>query len=229
MAAPTSVPNTIKSLSNTTFVSEVTSPSLAILVPLLSRALADRSMDTQRRTVVVIENVCKLVRDPSVAARYLSPLVEGVDRIATGASFPEVREFASSALKTLLAAGASKEAKPAEPRDIPLQTSAAIKMITPLLPQYLFITSPNGANIPPMPAHPLFNRSLQFIGRLVADLVEDKQFVSSNDWNTAIGVYLAPWLQGDSSDQKSESEKIAEEVRVKFWEAEKVRSYLHSL
>lgn len=55
------------------------------------RALNDRSMETQRRTVVVIDNLVKLVRDPNVAAIYLSPLVDGTQRIATGAAFPEVR------------------------------------------------------------------------------------------------------------------------------------------
>lgn len=80
-------------MSNTTFVAEVTAPALAVLVPLLSRALNDRSMDTQRRTVVVIENLVKLVRDQNVAATYLSQLVEGVDKIAKGAAFPEVSLF----------------------------------------------------------------------------------------------------------------------------------------
>lgn len=91
MANPDSVPACIKALSSTTFVAEVTAPALAVLVPLLIRALNDRSMETQRRTVVVIDNLVKLVRDPKVAAQYLSPLVEGVDRIAKGAAFPEVR------------------------------------------------------------------------------------------------------------------------------------------
>ena len=39
MANPDSVPAVIKSLSNTTFVAEVTAPALAVLVPLLLRAL----------------------------------------------------------------------------------------------------------------------------------------------------------------------------------------------
>lgn len=91
MSDPTSVPACIKSLSNSTFVAEVTSPALAVLVPLLMRALNDRSMEVQRRSVVVIDNLVKLVRDPKVAATYLSPLVEGVEKIAKGAAFPEVR------------------------------------------------------------------------------------------------------------------------------------------
>lgn len=90
MSNPDSVPACIKSLSSTTFVAEVTAPALAVLVPLLIRALNDRSMEVQRRTVVVIDNLVKLVRDQNVAAIYLSPLVDGVDKIAKGAAFPEV-------------------------------------------------------------------------------------------------------------------------------------------
>ena len=93
MSNPDTVPQCIKSLSNTTFVAEVTAPALAVLVPLLIRALNDRSMEVQRRTVVVIDNLVKLVRDPNVAATYLSPLVEGVEKIAKGAAFPEVRQY----------------------------------------------------------------------------------------------------------------------------------------
>lgn len=81
----------MKALSSTTFVAEVTAPALAVLVPLLTRALNDRSMEVQRRTVVVVDNLVKLVRDPSVAAAYLSGLVDGVEKIMTSASFPEVR------------------------------------------------------------------------------------------------------------------------------------------
>ncbi len=91
MSNPDTVPQCIKSLSNTTFVAEVTAPALAVLVPLLIRALNDRSMEVQRRTVVVIDNLVKLVRDQNVAATYLSPLVDGVEKIAKGAAFPEVR------------------------------------------------------------------------------------------------------------------------------------------
>ena len=91
MSNPESVPNCIKALSSTTFIAEVTAPALAVLVPLLIRALNDRSMEVQRRTVVVIDNLVKLVRDVNVAALYLSPLVEGVQKIAKGAAFPEVR------------------------------------------------------------------------------------------------------------------------------------------
>jgi elongation factor 3 len=90
MAQPDSVPACIKALSSQTFVAEVLPPALAVMVPLLQRALNDRSMEVQRRTVVVVDNFVKLVRDPRIAATYLSCLVDGVEKIAKGAAFPEV-------------------------------------------------------------------------------------------------------------------------------------------
>jgi len=89
MANPDSVPACIKALSSTTFVAEVTAPALAVLVPLMIRALNDRSMEVQRRTVVVIDNLVKLVRDPTVAATYLSPLVDGVRKLQLVQLFPK--------------------------------------------------------------------------------------------------------------------------------------------
>ncbi|CAO1635571.1 unnamed protein product [Sympodiomycopsis kandeliae] len=101
MRAPDTVPAAIKKLSSTTFVAEVTGPALAVMVPLLARALGERNQTVQRQTVIVVDNLCKLVRDPHEAIRFLPALTPGVERIEKGASFPEVREYAHSALVTL--------------------------------------------------------------------------------------------------------------------------------
>ncbi|KAG9048951.1 hypothetical protein FS837_011594 [Tulasnella sp. UAMH 9824] len=179
MKAPTSVPQTIKSLSNTTFVTEVTPPSLAVLIPLLQRGLNDRSMEVQRRTVIIVENVCKLVRDPVVAAQYLKPLVEGVEKIRTGASFPEVRAFAQSAYDTLMKAGAGTEIK-VSPRDLDTEAKAVELLLLPLLPSGLVIPSPNDPAAPGTPFHPLFAKTLDFSTRLVAELVYRNAFTGDD-------------------------------------------------
>ena len=168
MSAPDAVPACVKSLSSTTFVAEVTSPALAVLVPLLLRALNDRSMEVQRRSVVVIDNLVKLVRDPQVAAVYLSPLVEGTQKIAQGAAFPEVRAFAEAALQTLLKSGASVEGPPASHRDIEGQTKDASTTLLTYLPESLRApgSSPNG---PFTPKFALLRRSIDFVSSLVAD------------------------------------------------------------
>lgn len=67
--------------------------------------LVDSSPETLRRASIVTTNIVKLVRDPAVAAKYLGPLSDAVSKVASGASFPEVRAFAQEAEVVLKAAG----------------------------------------------------------------------------------------------------------------------------
>ncbi|KAF9263379.1 hypothetical protein L218DRAFT_959403 [Marasmius fiardii PR-910] len=207
MSNPDSVPACIKALSSTTFVAEVTAPALAVLVPLLIRALNDRSMDIQRRTVVVIDNLVKLVRDPNVAALYLSPLVEGTDRIAEGASFPEVRAFANAALETLLKAGACRGGSPAVPRDVEGETKEAESVLLTLLPEQL--RDPVAASITPNgPYKPLYNQlrlSLEYQASLVAELVHYRKFNEKQAWSRCVGVYMKPWLDVEDATTYAET------------------------
>ncbi|KAI0063687.1 hypothetical protein BV25DRAFT_1990651 [Artomyces pyxidatus] len=213
MSDPTSVPICVKSLSNTTFVAEVTAPALAVLVPLLMRALNDRSMDTQRRAVVVIDNLVKLVRDPTIAAMYLSPLVDGVDKIAKGAAFPEVRAFAEGALGTLQKSGASSSGPPPAQRDVDGETKIARAVIVSLLPQALLQTGSASA----AQGQSLFAQVIDFEASLVADLVHAKIFTDVAMWNRCVGVYTAPWLSnGDGAS-------FAETVRDHFNAIEKAK------
>ncbi|KAJ3809156.1 P-loop containing nucleoside triphosphate hydrolase protein [Lentinula lateritia] len=204
MANPDSVPACIKALSSTTFVAEVTAPALAVLVPLLIRALNDRSMETQRRTVVVIDNLVKLVRDPKVAAQYLSPLVEGVEKIAKGAAFPEVRAFGETALETLLKSGASAKVPPSESRDLEHQTKDARSALLLLLPEDLRDPSspPNG---PHTPKYSLLTRSLDFQASLVADLVNARKFSDIDAWFRCIGLFIKGWTDPEHSTWFSEA------------------------
>ena len=86
----------IHALSQTTFVAIVTSPVLALLTPLLERALNTPSTSHEflRQTVVVVENLTKLVHDPIEARVFLPKLKPGIQKVKDGASLPEVRELA---------------------------------------------------------------------------------------------------------------------------------------
>ncbi|KAG1867369.1 hypothetical protein F4604DRAFT_1777068 [Suillus subluteus] len=190
MSNPDAAPACIKALSSTTFVAEVTAPALAVLVPLLLRALNDRSMEVQRRTVVVIDNLVKLVRNPVVAARYLSPLVMGVQKIAEGAAFPEVRAFGETALNTLLKAGASTSGTPPT-RDVSKEVADVVAVLLSLLPSDLVIPSAAGPNAPPCASHPLLSQSLQF---------RDPEV-----WKRCVGVYMTFWLGPEGSASFAES------------------------
>ena len=93
----------IFALSQTTFVAEVTSPVLALLTPLLERSLntPTTTQEVLRRTVIVIENLTKLVHDPIEARAFLPKLKPGVRAVKDRASLPEVREIADRAWKVM--------------------------------------------------------------------------------------------------------------------------------
>ncbi|KAJ5612745.1 hypothetical protein N7510_005939 [Penicillium lagena] len=95
--------NAIHALSQTTFVAIVTSPVLALLTPLLERSLNSprTPQETLRQTVVVVENLTKLVHDPAEARTFLPKLQPGVKAVKDRASLPEVRELATRALDVI--------------------------------------------------------------------------------------------------------------------------------
>ncbi len=90
----------IHALSQTTFVAIVTSPALALLTPFLERSLNNPStpQEVLRQTVVITENLTKLVHDPIEARTFLPKLQPGVKSVVGRASLPEVRELATRAL-----------------------------------------------------------------------------------------------------------------------------------
>lgn len=202
MASPQAVAGTIKGLSSTTFVAEVTGPTLAVMVPLLTRALKERSTDTQRMTCVVVGNLVKLVRDPLVAARYLSPLVGGVQQLAEGAAFPEIRAFAQTALDILLNAGASASATPLPERDIILSVTEALTLMVP----HLAIEGlPARPSIPlsfSLPDSPVVAHAVEYQANVIADLVEQRRFDSYIWQSRGLGSFLK-LLQGAEAGAKA--------------------------
>ena len=93
----------IHALSQTTFVAIVTSPVLALLTPLLERSLNTPTtpQEVLRQTVVVVENLTKLVHDPVEARTFLPKLKPGVQSVKDRASLPEVRELATRAVSVI--------------------------------------------------------------------------------------------------------------------------------
>lgn len=96
----------IHALSQTTFVTVVTSPVLALVTPLLERSLNTPTtpQEVLRQTLVVVENLTKLVHDPVEARAFLPKLKPGVQSVRDRASLPEVREIGQRALDVILKA-----------------------------------------------------------------------------------------------------------------------------
>ena len=101
-----SLQKAIHGLSQTTFVAEVQSPVLALLTPILERSLNTPStaQEVLRQTVVVCENLTKLVHDPAEARVFLPKLKPGVQKVKDTASLPEVRELATRAVNVMIKA-----------------------------------------------------------------------------------------------------------------------------
>ncbi|KAI1456810.1 prion formation protein [Annulohypoxylon moriforme] len=102
----------IHALSQTTFVAEVTSPVLALLTPFLERTLNNptTAQEVLRQTVVITENLTKLVHDPIEARTFLPKLQPGVKSVVERAPLPEVREIATRALDVMDKAMGNDEA-----------------------------------------------------------------------------------------------------------------------
>ena len=101
MADPSTVPAAIKRLSSTVWVREIDAPTLAVVSPLLRRALAEKGNIVQRQTVVLITNLFKLVRSSDLAAQHAPSVLPGIERIIESAAFPEIRAFAEEAKRAV--------------------------------------------------------------------------------------------------------------------------------
>lgn len=100
---PAKVPQSVKALSGVTFVAEVTEPALSLLVPILNRSLnlSSSSQEQLRQTVIVVENLTRLVNNRIEIESFIPLLLPGIQKVVNTASLPEVRELAEKALKVL--------------------------------------------------------------------------------------------------------------------------------
>ncbi|KAI0173216.1 armadillo-type protein [Hypoxylon sp. FL1284] len=122
IAKPENVPETVHLLGATTFVTEVQEPTLALMVPLLDRGLAERDTAIKRKAAVIVDNMCKLVDDPNIVAPFLPKMMPGLQKNFDNLADPEAREKTKQALDTLIRVGDVKDGKIPEARhdgDIP--------------------------------------------------------------------------------------------------------------
>ena len=111
IAKPENVPETVHLLGATTFVTDVHEPTLAIMVPLLDRGLADRETAIKRKSAVIVDNMCKLVEDPQIVAAFLPKLMPAMQKNYENLPDPEAREKTRQGLDTLIRVGAVKDGK----------------------------------------------------------------------------------------------------------------------
>ena len=139
----------IHALSQTTFVAIVTSPVLALLTPLLERALNTPTtpQEVLRRTVVVTQNLTKLVHDPIEARAFLPRLKPGVQGVKDRASLPEVREIATQCLEVIDKAMGSQHDRVLQAMDRTLPEAIMLKLDGIVKRKGKFLDLPGDADV----------------------------------------------------------------------------------
>ncbi|KAJ5728220.1 Elongation factor 3 [Penicillium malachiteum] len=132
IAKPENVPETVHLLGATTFVSDVTGPTLAIMVPLLDRGLVERETAIKRKSAVIVDNMCKLVEDPQIVAPFLPKMLPGLNKNHDTLADPEAREKTRQALDTLTRVGQIKDGKIPE-----ISTAGDISTVSEILKDIL--------------------------------------------------------------------------------------------
>jgi elongation factor 3 len=140
IAKPENVPETVHLLGATTFVTEVQEPTLALMVPLLDRGLAERETAIKRKAAVIVDNMCKLVDDPNVVAPFLPKMMPGLQKNYDNLADPEAREKTKQALDTLTRVGDIKDGVIPEARndgDLKVVLAKLKEVLTPKYGHYL--------------------------------------------------------------------------------------------
>jgi elongation factor 3 len=132
IAKPENVAETVHLLGATTFVSDVTGPTLAIMVPLLDRGLVERETAIKRKSAVIVDNMCKLVEDPQIVAPFLPKLMPALQKNFETLPDPEAREKTKQALETLSRVGDVKDGKIPE-----ISTAGDVATVSAILKEIL--------------------------------------------------------------------------------------------
>ncbi|KAK9468997.1 armadillo-type protein [Lipomyces arxii] len=183
IAKPTEVPETVHLLGATTFVQEVTSGTLSIMVPLLSRGLAERDTTIKRKAAVIIDNMCKLVDDPQVVAPFLAKLMPGLKTNYDNIADPEAREVTLRGLNTLIRVGDVKDGK------IPdVSTAGDVKVCLETLKSL----------IKDIKVDNKFSPILEYVAAIAGTLVDEKNNEAVT-WTEVIVPYLTTFMHEDAA------------------------------
>lgn len=171
------VPKTIGLLSATTFVSEVDSATLSLMVPLLSRGLSEKLTATKRKVAVITDNMAKLVDSHVTVRPFLPKLLPGLVKIEQTIGDPEARSVVNRAIKTLRQIGQVPE--DSDGSDLPPLKHADEKQLAHSL---IAIYKKHQVTIS------AGNVETMYAANLAANLVNAKNF-DNGEWQT-----LAPYL-----------------------------------
>ena len=101
MSDSANIAKSIDRISSTTFVQNVDAETLAILVPILVSSFHRVPIAVKRQSIVIIENMTKLVENPYRALGFINKLLPLLDYGRNEIPTPEVREVATRAYEHL--------------------------------------------------------------------------------------------------------------------------------
>ncbi|WVQ72805.1 hypothetical protein IAR50_002365 [Cryptococcus sp. DSM 104548] len=207
------VPKTITLLSATTFVSEVTAPTISLIAPLLIRGLDERPTATKRKVCVIADNMSKLVDSEYTVRPFLPRLLPGLIKTAETIADPEARSVANRAIVTLRRIG--KVPAESDGSDLPpLPIAEGEHLAT----NFVALFQKHGGE-----SVEQANHGLAYAGVLAASLVNHHNF-DQKTWEATLPPYLklaAPsydslpavreLLQKKADEAESGDEKFADE------------------
>lgn len=97
----THLADTIDSLVSTVFVQSVDAQTLCVIVPVLTMAFAERTNKIVRQTIVIIENMTKLVENERDSLYFINKLLPLIESAQMQASEPAIRAIAEKVHKKL--------------------------------------------------------------------------------------------------------------------------------
>ncbi|KAG2201953.1 hypothetical protein INT47_000492 [Mucor saturninus] len=197
---PESVPEIIHQLGATTFVQEVDSGTLALMVPLLSRGLRERQTSIKRKSALIIDNMSKLVDDPEVAAPFLPILLPALEHVYEVVADPECRGVVQKAVETLKRSGGGAAA-------------AAAVLTSDQKREKVFSTLDR---LMPTKLEGFFAPVRKYMGILALSLVLARDF-DRNAWISSLSPHSATWLLvtgREHEDGGEETEASAEKLAL---------------
>ena len=179
MAHPDNVHTVIKTLGHVTFVQEVNGPVLAVMIPLLERALKERRNETVRMTFIVLNNLCDLVVDPKEAVKFLPALFPHLEKAMATISSPEAKEKGEIAMKTMLKAQKGLNIA-AETDNQGLVATDVGKVMDDII----------SAEETALVRDTTWKQVQDFISKNIVNLIKERRF-KKETWT---GIYLTPYL-----------------------------------
>ena len=91
----------LEKLASTPFVNDIDIPTLGLLIPMLVRAMREKKVVCQRKAAVVMDTLCKLIKNPVYARIFYDKLTWILDKGINEIAIEEVRNVCSRSKATL--------------------------------------------------------------------------------------------------------------------------------